>query len=272
MDQKNENRDRIVRQDHMVENQPPKKKKEHSQFLKNFLQIWNWFLKRPFVALSSLLLLVSLVFCLFVAPAIGMAAGTATGSFRGVTQGIAAGAEAGKEAGLSAEDTTVKIGNKMEETKRLEVMLVDLKLTDLYQQGPENNPQYAALFTIKGRGVFSVDLTQSDATYSETESQITITIPKPAPEVYLDNSTFEIVRDNNGHNAEYKRPLFDGSTANGYQGYLKSDDQVKRKAQEEMLTMIEPAKIAAKEQVELLAKSICGSTVSIKVNFIEEEA
>lgn len=265
MDQKNENRDRIVRQDHMVENQPPKKKKEHSQFPKYFLQIWNWFLKRPFVALSSLLLLVSLVFCLFVAPAIGMAAGTATGSFRGVTQGIAAGAEAGKEAGLSAEDTTVKIGNKMTETGNLQVMLVDLLLTDLYQQGPENNPQYAALLDIKGEGVFSVDLTQSKITYSETEEQITITIPEPVFTPYLDDNTVEIL-------AEYKPRFLDGSTINGYQGYLNSNDQLKRKAQEEMLTMIEPAKISAKEQVELLAKSICGRTVSIKVNFIEEEA
>lgn len=263
MDRRNENRDRIVRQDHMVENQPPKKKKEHSQFPKYFLQIWNWFLKRPFVALSFLLLFGSLVF-LLVAPAIGMTAGAAMGSFRGVTQGIAAGAEAGKEAGLSAEDTTVKIGNKMTETDNLQVMLVDLKLSDIYQQGPENNPQYAALLDIKGEGVFSVDLTQSEVVYNETEKQITITIPEPVFTPYLDDNTVEIL-------AEYKPRVLDGSTINGYQGYLNSRTQIDKRLQEEMLSMLEPAKESALKQVELLARSVCGSTASIQVNFIEGE-
>lgn len=264
MDRKDENQDQIVRQDHIVENRPPKKQKKQHQFPKPFPQIFNWFLKRPFVALSSLLLLGSLVFCLFVAPAVGMAAGTATGSFRGVTQGIAAGAEAGKEAGLSAENTTVIIGNKMTETGNLQVMLVDLKLSDIYQQGPEDNPQYAALLDIKGEGVFSVDLTQSKIVYNETEKQITITIPEPVFTPYLDDNTVEIL-------AEYRPRFLNGSTINGYQGYLNSRTQIDKRLQEEMLSMLEPAKESALKQVELLARSVCGSTASIQVSFIEGE-
>lgn len=124
MNEKDENQGKVVRQNRMAENQPPKKQKKQHQFSKSFPQIFNWFLKRPFVALISLLLLGSLVFCLFIVPAIGMTAGAAMGSFQGVTQEIATGAEAGKEAGLSAEDTTVKIGNKMTETGNLQAILV----------------------------------------------------------------------------------------------------------------------------------------------------
>lgn len=250
--------------DRKDENQPPKKQKKQHQFPKSFLQILNWFKKRPLVMLGSLLLFGSLMFCLFAAPAIGMAAGTATGSFRGVTQGLAAGAEAGKEAGLSAEDTTVKIGNKMTETGNLQVMLVDLTLSDIYQQGSENNPQYAALLDIKGEGVFSVDLTQSKVVYNEIEKQITIAIPEPVFTPYLDDNTVEIL-------AEYKPRFLDGSTINGYQGYLNSRAQIDKRLQEEMLSMLEPAKESALKQVELLARSVCGSTASIHVSFIEGE-
>lgn len=266
MDRKDENQDQIVRQNRMVENQPPKKQKKQHQFPRSFLQILNWFKKRPFVMLGSLLLFGSLMFCLFAAPAIGMAAGTATGSFRGVTQGLAAGAEAGKEAGLSAEDTTVKIGNKMTETGNLQVMLVDLRLTDVYlhPENKSNNPDYAALLDIKGEGVFSVDLTQSKVVYNKTEKQITITIPEPVFTPYLDDNTVEIL-------AEYKPRFLDGSTINGYQGYLNSRTQIDKRLQEEMLSMLEPAKESALKQVELLARSVCGSTASIHVSFIEGE-
>jgi hypothetical protein len=264
VDRKDENRNQIIQQNRIVENQPPKKQKKQHQFSEPLLQILNWFLKRPFVALSSLLLLGSLVFCLLVAPAIGMAAGAAMGSFRGVTQGIAAGTEAGKEAGLSAEDTTVKIGNKMTETGNLQVMLVDLKLSDIYQQGPENNPQYAALLEIEGEGVFSVNLTQSKITYNEIEKQITITIPDPVFTPYFDDNMVKTL-------AEYRPRIFDGSTINGYQGYLNSRTQINERVQEEMLSMLEPAKESALKQVELIARSVCGSEASIQVSFIEGE-
>lgn len=264
MDRKDENRNQIIQQNRIVENQPPKKQKKQHQFSEPLLQILNWFLKRPFVALSSLLLLGSLVFCLLVAPAIGMAAGAAMGSFRGVTQGIVAGTEAGKEAGLSAEDTTVKIGNKMTETGNLQVMLVDLRLTDVYLHPESNKPDYAALLDIKGEGVFSVDLTQSEVKYNETEKQITIAIPEPVFTPYLDDNTVEIL-------AEYKPRFLDGSTINGYQGYLNSRTQIDKRLQEEMLSMLEPAKESALKQVELLARSVCGSEVSIQVSFNEGE-
>jgi len=201
-----------------------------------------------------------MAFCLFAAPAIGTAAGSAIGSWRGVSAGLAEGAKAGKEAGLSAEDTEARIGNKMTETGNLQVMLVDLNLTDLYQQGK----YYAVLWRMQGEGVFSVDLTQSRVSCNQAENKITITIPEPVFTSYLDDSTVESL-------AEHKDPLWNGSTVDGYRGYLNSRSQVERKVQEEMLSMVDQAKLSALSQVELLARSVCGCSASVQVGFMEEE-
>lgn len=224
----------------------------------------------PLMAVCALILAGSIAFMIYV-PALSEEVGTALGSWRGVMQGIATGAaegaKAGKEEGLSAKDTTVKIGSKMTETGKLQVMLVDLKLTDLYQQGPPKSPDYAALWTMKGEGVFTVDLTRAKAAYDETEHQITIEIPEPEFTPYLDDSAVEML-------AEYpaaRRFLFNGSTANGYQGYLNSRTQINRKVQEEMQSMRDRAEASALQQVELLARSVCGSTASVRIRFAEGE-
>lgn len=225
--------------------------------------LWRW----GILAICVLLFAGSIAFVRYV-PARGKEVGTALGSWSGVMQGIASGAEAGakagKEEGLSAKDTTVKIGSKMTETGKLQVMLVDLKLTDLYQQGPQKSPDYAALWTMKGEGVFTVDLTQAKAAYHEAENQITIEIPEPEFKAYLDDSAVEML-------AEYQRAIFNGSTVNGYQGYLNSRTQIDRKVQEEELAMLDQAKESALRQVELLARSVCGSTASIQISFAKAE-
>lgn len=185
------------------------------------------------------------------------------GSWRGVTQGYAAGLEDGTEAGLSAQDIEANIVNKMTVSGNLQVLLVDLRLTDLYQHGND----YAALFGIKGEGVFSVDLTQSQVTYSEAQNEITITIPKPVFTPYLDDSSLETF-------AEYTRPLFNGSTQNGYRGYLNSRAQIEQRIQSELAgydKMVQQAEDSALRQVELLAKSVSGSGASVTVQFVEGE-
>lgn len=263
MERKDKQQAQIARQEQTALNQSPKKEEGQRKLSGRRGGT-------SLLLLCMLLFLGSVAFMKYV-PALSKDAGTALGSWRGVMQGIASGAEAGvkagKEEGLSAKDTTIKIGNKMTETGKLQVMLVDLKLTDLYQQGPPKAPEYAALWTMKGEGVFTVDLTQAKAAYQETENQISIEIPEPVFTPYLDDSAVEML-------AEYpssKRFLFNGSAANGYQGYLNSRTQIDRKVQEEMLTMLDRAEVSALHQVELLARSVCGSTVSIQISFAKEE-
>lgn len=260
MDQNHDSQDQMIRQNPAVEEPLPvskrKKAKRHS-LPPIFLKVFH---KNPFMTFGVLAFLVSLVFCLIIAPMLGKSVGIALGSFRGVTQGIADGAEAGKQKGLSAEDTVVTIGTKMAETGKLQVMLADLRLSDLYKQGPEKNPQYAALLEMKGEGVFTVDLTQAEAVYDSSEKQINITIPEPVFTPYLDDSTLEVL-------AEYRPRFGNGSTIHGYRGYLNSRVQLEKGAQEAMLTMMEPAKASALTQVEILARSICGSSASVQIGF-----
>ena len=84
---------------------------------------------------------------------------SAAGTVQGAAQGLSAGGEAGKEEGLSAKDTAVRVANQMETTGRLQVLLADMKLSDIYEQGDS----YGALYSLKGEGVFTVDLSQATA-------------------------------------------------------------------------------------------------------------
>lgn len=230
---------------------------------KNIKKLLSILHKNPVYALLpvSLLILSISVFYYFIAPALGTAAGNALGSWKGVTTGLAIGANDGKMSGLSAEDTEVIITNKMTASKQLQVLLIDLRLTDLYQQGQD----YAALFGIRGEGVFTVDLTQSHTTYSADQNQISIILPEPEFQSYLDDSSLETI-------AEYTRPLFNGSTENGYRGYLNSREEIDQHIQSELSgydALVEQARASAIEQVEHLARSVCGSNVSVVVSFKE---
>lgn len=260
MDQNHDSQEQMIRQNPVMEDPLPvskrKKAKRHS-LPPIFLEIFH---KNPFMTFGALVVLVSLAFCLIIAPMLGKSVGVALGSFRGVTQGITDGTQAGRAKGISAEDTVVTIGTKMAETGKLQVMLADLRLSDIYKQGPEKDPQYAALLEMRGEGVFTVDLTQAEAVYDASQDRINITIPEPEFTPYLDDSTLETL-------AEYRPHFGNGSTIHGYRGYLNSRVQLEKRAQEAMLTMMEPVKASALTQVELLARSICGSSASVQVGF-----
>lgn len=203
----------------------------------------------------------SLYFCINLAPSLGKAAGKANGSMRGVTIGIKRGGEEGKQKGLSAKDTQVRLKDKISETGKLQVMMIDLRLTDLYWQG-EN---YAALLAMPGEGIFSVDLTQAEIAYDAEENQISIVVPCPEFTSYLDDSKVETI-------AEYKKPVFDGKTEDGYQGYLNSREEIDKKVQEEFaIPLLDQAKETGIGQIEKLAKSVCGSTAVVKVEYREKE-
>lgn len=154
-----------------------------------------------------LIFIAMLIFRVFLASQIGKFAGIAMGSFEGVTNGIKEGAEEGKKTGLSAKDMAVRVGDKIKAEEKLQVLFVDLDLSDIYQQGKN----YAVLYSKEGEGVFTVDLSGVKA--DNVEGRIVISIPVPEFELYPNDSKVEILD-------EYQAPLFNGATKDGYTGYL----------------------------------------------------
>lgn len=242
-----------------TESQNQKHSKQPSKF---FNAIKNVLFRRP--SLWLFLIPVAALLFMIVAPALSAPVGIAVGSWEGVTEGLAQGYADGEAAGLSAEDTTVKIGTKLSQTGKLQVLLLELKLSDIYEEG--SGPQYAALLRLRGEGVFTVDLTQSHVVDGSAPDSIIIEIPHPEFEHYLDDSALEVI-------TEYKAPAFDGATKNGYTGWLNTRNKLDEKIPSELLAydaLVERAKASAQKQVALLAQSICGSASSIEVCFIGE--
>lgn len=218
----------------------------------------HFFLMLPFIVM----LVLSLIWMCSV-PQIASKPGAFAGSWRYVTSGTAEATEEGTEVGLSAKDTVARIDTKMTMTGNLEVLLVDFHLTDKYTHGK----YYAALFGLKGEGIFSVNLEQSQTDYNKEKNQITITIPEPVFIPYLDDGSLERL-------AEYKSSVFDGSSENGYEGYLNTREQVEQHVQEKLYgfdIMQKQARTSALRQVEMLASSVCGNSFSVKVQFPNEE-
>lgn len=210
-----------------------------------------------FCVMLVFLFVLTLFFCINLAPSIGAVAGKANGSRKGTVTGIENGINDGKMEGLSAKDTKVKFEDKISQTGKLEVMLADIRLTDLYQQGNK----YAALYIMPVEGVFSIDLMHAEIEYDEGNSIISILMEEPEFVPYFDDSKVEKI-------AEYEAPLFDGKTEDGYQGYLNTREQLSIKVQEELSNgLMEQAKVSGIKQVEQLARSVCGSNVTVNVSY-----
>ena len=232
-----------------------------------FSDVLFWFSMHRQAALF-LLPVAAAVFAFLIAPAIGSSVGMAVGSYEGVTEGL----NDGKIDGLSAEDTTAIFVNKLKETQKLQVLLINLQLTDLYIQpeNKKNNPDYAALFAFNGEGVFTVDLAKSEAKKDPESGKIFIHIPQPDFDVYIDDSSIEKV-----DGAEYKAPWYkgNGSTADGYTGWLNSREQLDKKVKDEMLRddgPMEQARASALRQVMQLAESLCKDGTTVEICFFEE--
>lgn len=236
-----------------------------------FSDVLFWFSMHRQAALF-LLPVAAAVFAFLIAPAVGSSVGMAVGSFDGVTEGLAAGYDEGTAQGLSAEDTTAIFVNKLKETQKLQVLLMNLQLTDLYIQpeNKKNDPDYAALFSVQSRGIFTVDLAASKAVEDSESAKIVIHIPQPKFEPYTNDSSIEIVED-----AEYIAPWYtgDGRTVAGYTGWLNTQKQLDQKLQEEMLRddgPMEQARASALRQVRQLAESLCKDGTTVEVCFFEE--
>ena len=192
------------------------------------------------------------------------AIGRFDGSLRGSTEGLVTGAAAGKEQGLSAEDMSARIASELSSTANLEVLLLDVSLTDLYKQGAESSPQYAALLTSEGQGVFTVDLKKSQVSRDPDTNVFQILIPEPEFTWYRDDTGTKVV-------AEYKAKHFDGASVDGYTGYLNTANLSTEEIENKLVgyeASAEQAKESALVQVERLARSICGNDPVIHVGFL----
>lgn len=194
---------------------------------------------------------------------IGKSAGTLTGyavgSFKGLTEGREAGYKAGREEGLKAEDLDIEVAEALESAGALEVLVASVQIVDTHEVGKD----YAAIYAIFGDAVFTVDLTQASITIG-TGNEVLIDIPQPKAALYINDSKTEKI-------AEYKKSAHQGSTEAGYQAYINSMNEITENAAEHIAgydSLMEQAKAAAKNQVELFAKNVCGAEKTITVSFM----
>lgn len=149
----------------------------------------------------------------FVGETSGKAAGVAVGSVEGAISGISDGAEAGRAEGLSAKDTVVEISNTIKSNINglgtLEVLIANFELTDSHEVGEK----YGALYFVRGKAVYTVDLNKVTVTHKG--GQITIVIPKPMVKVSSDPTQTERL-------SEWHKKYFNGSDSDGFKAYLAS--------------------------------------------------
>lgn len=194
---------------------------------------------------------------------VGTVTGTAIGSFDGITKGLSEGYEQGKTDGINAEDVNIvleDIKDELGEMGKLEVMVATASFKDISSIGSS----YAALYLLRGRVIFTVDLNKAEFGIL-SDNGIMIQLPLPECEIEIDDSETEKV-------AEYQKHFFTGSTEAGFTGFLNTLTQIKTLSRDYIdgyEALQEQAENAAKQQVKLLAESICGSGKSVSVSFKE---
>jgi hypothetical protein len=183
----------------------------------------------------------------------------AVGSAKGITEGIKAGKEAGEADGLSAEDTEATIKGTMESVGKLEVLVAGVTLNHMEKVGKD----YENLSIVNADAVFTVDLSEAEISYSSNGQDIYITIDEPALDLYVDlNSSKTLFETQKSSNSV--------SVKDGINAYLNSIKQTASKVKENMAnydTLMDTAKESAKEQVQLLASTVCGNNATIHVQF-----
>lgn len=187
-----------------------------------------------------------------VGTSVGKFVGTAVGSYQGYTQDYGEGIKEGKKQGLSAEDTEITdISRIIRGTGDLQVLVAGVALDNFHEVGKK----YAALYSLRGQAIFTVDLEQATI----DEEQTTVMIPFPKVQFIIDETSVEKI-------AELKTTLFNGSTEDGYTEYMNSVNKIKEKTEEYIANYDElqiQAQEAAIEQVGMLVKNMTGKNVNI---------
>jgi len=223
----------------------------------------------PFVIL--IILIIVLFFCLRirikaqdfgsdVGSVAGGFAGKVVGTYNGFTKGIADGAKDGREEGLSAKDTKVFIEKKIREVANLQVLVATVRLKNMHEVGEKT---YKALYLLKGKLIFAIDLRKASVKMDDTYCYITI--PLPEVDMFIDEEQKELI-------AEYQRKWFDGDAEAGYDAYINSMKQLYSKSKECIANydeLYERAKSSALNQVEELAGAVTINLIP-KVTFKEE--
>lgn len=193
---------------------------------------------------------------------VGSAVGSCVGSFNGFTEGLAKGDEDGKKQGLSAEDTTVEVIGKVHDIGKLEVLNLSIKRSEVFST---DNGKNNTLYMREGNASYSVDLKK--ATISHNGNQIVIEIPYPVLDEVNYGEAEEI--------AHYSVNSVVGSTENGIDAYLNSQNEIKKKIEEELAADTEiykQAKEAALNQVGSLFEKLSIENKIVTVEFAEEIA
>jgi hypothetical protein len=196
----------------------------------------------------------------FLGESLGTNVGKVMGSFDALTHYKEAYAE-GKEEGLSAKDTTAEVVSKIQELNKLEVLVASVKLNDIHSVGKEDNPDYAALYLLKGNAVFTVDLSKVEI--QDRENEISILLPEPEMELIIDQREIEKV-------AEYQKNYFKGSAEDGFDAYLASMSKIDEQSEEVVANydeLIKMARESARKQVEQLVGTVSVSETNVKVGF-----
>lgn len=191
---------------------------------------------------------------------VGKAVGSCVGSFNGFTEGLAKGDEAGEKRGLSAEDTTVNmIGKEVHDIGKLEVLNLSIKRSEVFST---DNGKNNTLYMREGNASYSVDLKK--AKIFDNGNQIVIEIPYPVLDEVKYGEAEEI--------AHYSVNPVVGSTENGIDAYLNSQNEIKKKIEEELAAdteIYEQAKKAALNQVGSLFEKLSIENKIVTVEFAE---
>ncbi len=199
----------------------------------------------------------------------GIVAGVACGSFDGFRKGFGEGESTGTSKGLSAEETTARLANEIQTVGRLRVLDMNITLSDVFSVGAEDKPDsstgYFALLTLEGTASYTVDLEQ--CVISVEEEAIKITIPRPELRVTIDpEKTRKRAEDN-------ASPFSDGSSYNGYMGYINSFKKSTQKVKDGLAgysTMKSTAEESAISTVERLAGMVRVDNKPIVVAFAND--
>lgn len=187
----------------------------------------------------------------------GTLVGAAIGSADGLFNGTREGSEAGAAEGLSAKDTSAYIQESMKQLGNLEVLAAGVTLKNVNKVGEA----YAQLVLMNGDAIFSVDMTKAEIRFSQDGKEVTITIPEPVMELYLNEEKTQKL-------AEIQKASLSVSAEDGLVGYLNSMAEIVQKAEEHIASydsLVERAQGAAITQVQELVETIGGGAYVVQV-------
>ena len=187
----------------------------------------------------------------------GRAAGRFTGSYEGITQGLSEGAEEGKAEGLSAKDTEVDVGNKVQTMGKLEVLSASVVMHDLL----EISDKYKTLLAFYGDITFTVDLYEAEI--NPNGNIYEVVLPMPEPTLRIDDKKSEQLDS-------YMKHSWSGSNEDGYTAVMNSIKELTLNAEETVTNydlLKESAMSSAEKQVTFLIQSATKEEVVVHVKF-----